>query len=137
MPKTTAIEIIKEFCAFLQDYGVTEVTATYDGSGDSGDMDFSFNLVEHRPQIGNVEPQTNSSWRSQAAIKNIITNTVGGTICPVAFDNFIDAVWELLPGGWEINDGAYGEIRIDVREKTINVEHSERYTEVTTTEQTY
>ena len=137
MPKPTAIEIIKAFCISLQDYGITDVTATYDGGGDSGDMDYSFHLVEHNPQIGNLDPRTNSWWHESGQIRELITSAGSGTIDPKLFDDFLDALWALLPGGWEINDGSYGEISINVGERTVHVEHSERYTEVTTTERTY
>jgi len=31
-------------------------------------------------------------------------------------------------GGWEINDGAYGEFTFDVAERTIKLDYNERYT---------
>jgi hypothetical protein len=33
-------------------------------------------------------------------------------------------------GGWENNDGAYGEFQFDVAERTIELEFSSRYTDV-------
>ena len=39
-------------------------------------------------------------------------------------------VYDLLRqthGGWEINDGAYGEFVFDVAERTIKLDHNERY----------
>ena len=35
--------------------------------------------------------------------------------------------------GWENNDGAYGTFVFDVPDRTITLEHNERYTEVDTT----
>ena len=42
---------------------------------------------------------------------------------------------QFLPGGWEINDGSYGTVQIDVKKKTVSIEHNERYTEVNSSEE--
>ena len=37
-------------------------------------------------------------------------------------------VLERTHGGWENNDGAYGDITFDVAERTITLDYNERYT---------
>lgn len=126
---------IKKFCDVLQEYNIDEVVMAYDGSGDSGDGDFSFKEVRRLQPRGPEEPTSRELWmRGNQAELELVKN---GTISEKAFRDFQEAVWSLLPGGWEINDGAYGEVHIDVREKKIHVEHNERYTNVTTTERNY
>lgn len=137
LPPTQHIETIKNFCRSLEEYNISEVVATYDGSGDSGDMDISFKHNVHVLPIGNSAATTHSTWLPENEVERMLTPVGGGTICKKTFDEFINALWGILPGGWEIDDGAYGEINVNVSEKTVFVTHSERYTEVTTTENTY
>lgn len=126
---------IKKFCDTLQEYNIDEVVMSYDGSGDSGDGEFSFKQVIREQPRGPHEATSRDVWlRDGNAEKELVTN---GAVSKKAFLAFQDAMWQLLPGGWEINDGAYGEVHLDVREKKIHVEHNERYTDVTTTERDY
>lgn len=131
------IQTIKKFCETLQEYDIDEVTGTYDGSGDSGDMDFMFKRMFRRQNIGNAEPTVTTNYLNERDAEALVTTNGSGTASTKAFNEFIDAVWSLLPGGWEINDGAFGSIHIDTRQKTVQVEHNERYTEITTTESTF
>lgn len=126
---------IKKFCDTLQEYDIDEVVMNYDGSGDSGDGECLFKkTIRYHPQ-GPEEPTTRWNWIPYAQVKIELVNN--GTVSEKALDDFQDNLWSLLPGGWEINDGSYGEVFIDVRQKTIKVEHNERYTEINTTERSY
>jgi hypothetical protein len=39
--------------------------------------------------------------------------------------NLSDILYEILPGGWEINEGSQGRFTIDLEEKTIELEYTE------------
>ena len=41
----SAIVVIKNFCRLLASHAVAEVTASYDGSGDSGNVDIMFRIA--------------------------------------------------------------------------------------------
>lgn len=134
-----SVEAIKQFCKLLSAYNVIRVEATYDGSGDSGDLDV-INVVTHPTpaQIDNSLQMTSNAAAITTAEKRIgwrvwMSDTVNkpdALITKNMCDEFLDELFDLLPGGWEINDGSYGEIIVDVAEETVSVEHNERYTEV-------
>lgn len=52
-------------------------------------------------------------------------------------DALENAIYYLLPGGFEINDGSYGEVTIDIQNKKIKLEHNERVIEVNSSEQNF
>lgn len=54
-------------------------------------------------------------------------------------DLVLDVSYEILEakhGGWEINEGSYGNFTWDVEKRTIQMEYNERYVEVNTTIET-
>jgi|LakMenE01Jun11ns_1017448.scaffolds.fasta_scaffold9501732_2 hypothetical protein len=141
--KVTGIELIKLYCKKLLAYNVTALTLEYDGSGDSGD--FGSGTVTISPDCAQInKPTTEIDYADQQTIDAITRSR------HVSWDKFIearraeknpvitaemcdeisDAAFDLLPGGWEINDGSFGSIIIDTANETISVEHNERYTEV-------
>jgi hypothetical protein len=74
--------------AYLHWCGVASVTVTFDGSGDSGNLEVEEPVLADRPGV--VEP-------------------VDGF-----YDALETAVESVLPGGWEINEGAQGEVTFHV-----------------------
>lgn len=134
-----SVENIKQFCKLLSAYNVARVELYYDGSGDSGDfetiqvvtiptptqIDLSTQLTSNPGAVTLSEKRTNGhTWAQDIAKKENALITVD------AFDEFVSDVFSLLPGGWEINDGSYGDIVVDVAEERVTIEHNERYTEV-------
>lgn len=47
-----------------------------------------------------------------------------------AIEEISYALLEAKYDGWEINDGAFGEFRFDVAERTITLDFNQRYTEI-------
>jgi hypothetical protein len=129
---------IKKFCKKLSAYNVKRIEAYYDGSGDSGDFEQIYivnfptpETIEHQRQLSSnpnsFEAQEGRiSWRTW--VKQI-TSKPDSLITQEDCDELYDSLFGLLPGGWEINDGSYGEISIDITDESIIVEHNERYTE--------
>ena len=128
------VTIIKDTCKLLKTFGVTSITASYDGSGDSGSMD-DISLHYADPRVITGDTRTQQFWQFVSekvdcvpADQQIFTKKFG--------DAFENALWKLLTnefGGWENNDGASGDIDINVETGKIEIEHNERYTEINTT----
>lgn len=134
------IATIKNFCKLLSSYDVQKIRCEYDGSGDSGDMDMY--VIQETPN-NLTGPQTGTGTPNEyltslhTFVKNAVNTTPEPLISEAKLNKFEDAVFSLLPGGWEINDGSFGCVLIDVRSQEIKVTHNERYTDVETTERTY
>lgn len=135
-----AAQRIKQFCKLLSSYNATEIIAEYDGSGDSGDLNYvhvfvaptQAELDSASPAVGVTPgtPQPTSRTKNFETWAESIFNQPNALITRAKYEEFLDDMFSLLPGGWEINDGSYGVIRINVHDETITVDHNERYTDV-------
>ncbi len=103
--------------------GVTRVVVSFDGYGDSG-------------QIENVEAQSgdNPVTMPPAAIEiaEAVWDQAEPTRSSVSIAEAVERlaydVLEKTHCGWENNDGAYGDVIFDVAEQTITLDYNERYT---------
>jgi hypothetical protein len=103
--------------------GITFVIVTFDGYGDSGQIenieiragDEIIELPDERIEI--LDP----IWGSSEIERQ--THTLGEAIEHMAYA-FLRQTHE----GWENNDGAYGDFTFDVEERTITLDYNERYT---------
>jgi len=93
-----AVAKFAELCDQLAKSGITSVQLAYDGYGDSG----MFNDVT--AFVGEKECELSSNLKEELQ----------------------DAGWSLLPGGWEINSGSFGELNINVADRRLIREHSWR-----------
>ncbi len=103
--------------------GVTLVVVSFDGYGDSGQIenvevkagDTVVSMPESTIEITEAEwdqPEPNRSIVSLAdVIERFVYDLLTDTHC-----------------GWENNDGAYGDFTFDVAERTITLDYNERYT---------
>lgn len=105
---------------FLRANGVTAIVVTYDGAGDSG-------------QVETVDGEPVEVW---ASLQHSRANDVGENL----HDFITDAVYSILETkhpGWEINEGSFGELRItigaDEASDRIELEHNDRYETYDTT----
>ena len=103
--------------------GITLVTVTFDGSGDSG-------------QIEDITAQSDDRTVDLPQGEITIATVAWGTDKVTATSMGVEAAIEQLAydflsethGGWENNDGAYGEFSFDVAARTITLDYNERYT---------
>jgi hypothetical protein len=138
MPKAhtlTPAAQLKQLCPLLDAVGVTRVEATYDGSGDSGDFQdivfvFTDPVALHDGEAR--DGMTNGRRMYLEEFKRTHTSADPAILTPVQLDTFVDTLWGLLPGGWEINEGSYGEITVDTRTTKVRLDHNERIVEVNT-----
>lgn len=103
--------------------GVTHVVVSFDGYGDSG-------------QIENVEVKAGDTIvampEAMIEIVEAVWDQPGPNRATISIADEIErVVYDLLNDthcGWEDNDGAYGDFTFDVAERTITLDYNERYT---------
>lgn len=86
----------------LKTLGITEVTATYDGYGDSGNV-----------EDVSVEP-------SGIEISEDLDRQIADFVWSLAYHNH---------PGFENNEGGYGELTWDIAADSITLDHADRYVE--------
>lgn len=103
--------------------GITTVTVTFDGAGDSGQIDAI------RASTGSADVPL-----PEATIKFVQRGQDGASRIDRCLD-VKDAIEELVydaleeaHGSWCNDDGAYGEFIFDVAKRTISLDYNERYT---------
>jgi len=103
--------------------GVTLIVVTFDGYGDSG-------------QIENIEVKAGDAVVAMPAgeveIADAIWDQPEPSRSPISIADAIERLaYDLLERthcGWENNDGAYGDFTFDVAERTVTLDYNERYT---------
>lgn len=112
--------------AVLAAAGVTQVIVTFDGYGDSGQIE----SVDARAGDEPIElPEAtvaflSAEWDESEPVSRDLP--LGDAVEQLAYDYLADS-----HAGWENNDGAYGEFVFDVAAGTISLDHNDRYTAVT------
>lgn len=99
--ESLARQSLRKSCQQLVKLGVDIVTIKYDGYSDSGIME---------------DPQAFQDAKPVALPGKLI-------------DQLLEFAEWYLPGGWEINEGACGELVINVRDRRLSREHCWRHTE--------
>lgn len=106
----------------LAQVGITTVLVEFDGYGDSGQIehisahagpDIAVSLPESNVEIARVDYSSLEIVRQTLSVKEAIEQ--------LAYD-FL----EETHGGWENNEGAYGDFLFDVVERTITLNYNER-----------
>ena len=108
----------------LSTAGITHVAVGFDGEGDqgqieeaaayAGDTSVEFpttTLTLYRVQFGSEEPTTH-----EMSLREAVEELCYGYL-------------EQEHGGWENNDGAFGEFTFDVAERTISLDFNGRFTD--------
>ena len=101
--------------------GITSVLVHFDGSGDSGQIeDIDATAGDQPAEIPNGNIQIARVRWGDANIERT-SLSVRDAIESLAYD-FL----EQTHGGWENNEGAYGEFTFDVAQRTITLDYNER-----------
>ncbi|NDD52318.1 hypothetical protein EBZ39_00300 [bacterium] len=106
---------IKEQCKELYKHGWKKIEVTYSGSGDSCD-NFEFTIFNEEESFNFSEADT----IPREFMKELETN-----------------IWDLMPVGFENNEGGSGTIKINIKTGKISVEHDQYYIESHHTSETY
>ena len=113
--------------AALADAGIHIVTVEFDGYGDSGQIE-----GVTAAGAGDQKIPLPSSRKVQLASpvpgNPPVEMTLQEAIETLAYDYLEESHF-----GWENNDGAFGTFVFNIADRTITLEHNERYTEVDTT----
>jgi hypothetical protein len=105
--------------------GITSVIVNFDGYGDSGQVeriDVQAGEAEAKlpeDKIEFIEPVFGDPEKVERS-----THTVSDAI-----ETLVYAFLEETNGGWEDNDGAYGDFTFDVGKRTITLDYNQRYSE--------
>lgn len=103
--------------------GITHVTVSFDGYGDSGQIE-SVSACAGETEVG--FPQTQIAYAaltwddSEVEMRELSLEDV---VEQLTYDLLADT-----HGGWENNDGAYGEFCFDAAARCIHLEFNERFT---------
>lgn len=107
-----AKKTLKELAAELFIQGVATVEITYNGEGDSGDIDYIAYL--------DIAGQSLPSARTDSVDEKLK-----------------DIAWVFIPSGFENNEGGYGTVRIDLQKNLVQCSHSQRVVETEDSEQEF
>lgn len=102
--------------------GITKVVVHFDGYGDSGQIediaaytnDVDANIPAHTIEIARPRWGEPEADRSSCLLRDAIE--------ALSYDAL-----EETHGGWENNEGAYGDFTFDVAARTITLDYNERY----------
>lgn len=120
----------------FESYGIAFVIVAFDGYGDSGQID---GIVAHddtgivalpdvRLPAIDIESVESDAGTDADAHDMAITDVIE----TLAYD-----LLEESNGGWENNDGAYGEFRFDTADRAITLGYNQRYTSSEFSEETW
>lgn len=107
---------------FLATHGIKRVTAAFDGCGDSGQIDEIQAFITEGAAELPIDEFRMPEWQVDQN-GEAFAQSISDVLETLAYD-----LLETHHGGWEINDGAYGEFVFDVEAQTISLEFNERYT---------
>ena len=104
--------------------GITTVVVTFDGYGDSGQVE-SIDARDAEGDVALPEATIEIGSPGEGDATRQIAMPVREAIEELAYDLLRDT-----HAGWENNDGAYGEFTFDAAARTISLDHNERYTTI-------
>ena len=107
--------------AALRDAGITTVVVTFDGYGDSGQIENIEARNGDDPAEIPATPVEIARLDFHATEPERLTEPLGEAIETLAY-----AFLEQTHGGWENNEGAFGEFVFDVAGETITLDYNER-----------
>lgn len=112
----------KALFGVLAQAGIATVLVEFDGYGDSGQIE---DISAHAgPDIAADLPELNvDNAEVEYSSLNIIRQTLS---VKEAIERLVYDLLEETHGGWEDNQGAYGDFLFDVAERTITLNYNER-----------
>ncbi|MGE0765554.1 MAG: DUF6878 family protein [Hyphomicrobiaceae bacterium] len=111
--------------AALAAAAITHVTVRFDGYGDSGQIEGG----EAKCDEAIVEiPEAELAWLRTDW--NTDQHQHERVSLRLAIENVVYDCLEETHQGWEINDGAFGEVTFDVAERTVTLDYNARYSDI-------
>jgi hypothetical protein len=111
---------------------ITEVLVEFDGEGDSGQIEM-LTFVRNGEPVPMPEATVTLQQASFGSTESVISEcSLRDGIDTLCYDFLEDE-----HGGWENNDGAFGEFRLDVAKRTVELEFHGRFTDVSTSHHSF
>ena len=108
----------------LSSTGITSITVTFDGCGDSGQID---DITAYAGEQETEFPATKVTLRVTSWGQPKMTDRE--SLLRESVEDLCYSCLEQTHGGWENNDGAYGEFTFDTAERRITLEFNGRFTD--------
>lgn len=117
-----------DICAILFEAGITRVEVTYDGYGDSGGIESVAFLKGKKllksKEVDSLELPTSTS-------KQYVHDPGSGEYQCKDVECTIEArveecAYDFFPGGWEINEGSFGDLVINTEKAKATLKHNTR-----------
>ena len=107
----------------LRQVGINVIEVTFDGSGDSGQIETVEARAGDTPAELPTDPVEFAEPDEHAGVRRTMLTPAE------CIEKFVYDLLEETHSGWEINDGAYGEFTFDVEDKSITLAFNERFTD--------
>lgn len=104
--------------------GITTVLVTFDGYGDSGQVE-SIDARDAKGDVALPEATIEIGLPGEVDATQHIAMPLREAIEELAYDLLRET-----HAGWENNDGGFGDFTFDVAARTISLDHNERYTAI-------
>lgn len=104
--------------------GITYVAVGFDGEGDSGQIDGA--AAHAGDKVVDFPATTVTLYRAQSGCGELVTHEIS---LREAVEELCYAYLEQEHGGWENNDGAFGEFSFDVARRRIELDFNGRFTD--------
>ena len=147
--------LLNDVCDILnKDYKIDKVLFEYSGYGDSGDVD-DLKILYREPLDKEYDKFKSKWYGDELVDNQVLysykvwdedekktislphldtdTNIIGKRWCDgehkevnlTLYDSLVDALYEMLPSGWEINEGSRGDVELDTKTKYLGHKHEE------------
>ena len=130
---------LKEVCATLFNAGITLVEVHYDGYGDSGEIEYVLLFKGDKQlkdeEVASLGLPTSTIQEYNYNAKNDENRYVTKECTLVT--KIEDCAYDFLPGGWEINEGSFGDLKINTETAKATLEHNYRIQETEYSEEEY
>ena len=132
-------ESLKEVCTTLFNSGITLVEVHYDGYGDSGQIEYVLLFKGDKKledeEVASLGLPTSTvqtyNYKSTGDKDRYITKE-----CTLV-EKIEDCAYDFLPGGWEINGGSFGDLKINTETAKATLEHNYRIEETEYSEEEF
>jgi len=119
------------FCKIFKSLGFKRIEADFNGYADSGNID-SVSLIENsgRQITVGFGSELNEALSEKINTKNNLLNQFDNNIKSIASQykdlaTYLEhTLWDFLPGGFEINEGSYGTIEVDLKTGKIDIDQN-------------
>jgi hypothetical protein len=131
LPECNYLENLRRVLPLLDGAGIETVTVTFSGSGDSGAIDDAWFTPKQPDEFSKTQVsqlRRTSIFEDGQWTKAVVPETMS---LRDALDNITNDYLEEAGINWYDNDGGFGELEIDVAERSVSLNINVNYTEST------